>query len=527
MSSPKEPEPYSAERGRHAASVTHAEAKASLYVNGAVAVSTAHPPDNGPANSEADVDVSGDVALAHQLSPAAVRRVLISLMFPAMLMPLVSSMTSVALPMIRQEFAISADMTAWVTTAFTLPFMMLMPVIGRLSDSVGKRRMLLAGIAAFWVGSLLTLAASSLNWIMVGRVIQGLGVSGMMPLGIAFISTIFRPEERGKPLGTWSSVGPVVGFMSPLAAGFLVEQWHWRAAFAPPLLVGLIAFVAVYKGIPSGLSTVRPNFWRSFDWLGVILLSLAAAFLLFFLSSRPITGVAPLRDWRLGLGAIVWLTAFVWWERERRAPFINLHIFSNPIFSVSSVCASIRMVTMAGTGFLLPLYLTDIHAVPATALGGMMMFSPGAMALMVRFGGQVADRWGSRWPVIGGFAAQAGVMFGYATLDAQSSLWSIGTLQVVYGLGVGLMLAALHRSAMGGIPDEQMGAAAGLYSMIRFAGMAVGSALAGVLLQNALDANTASVDAYRSVYFFFGIASSLGIVLTLFLREPEAVGSEQ
>ncbi|MEZ4709378.1 MAG: MFS transporter [Caldilineaceae bacterium] len=461
------------------------------------------------------------MALAHQLSPAAAQRMLYSLMFPSMLMPLISSMTRVALPMIRDAFAISADMTAWVATAFTLPFMMLMPIIGRLSDSVGKRRLLLAGIAVFWLGSIITVVATGLTWIMIGRVIQGMGVSGMMPLGMAFISTIFRKEERGRALGTWSSVGPVVGFVSPLFAGFLVDMWDWRAAFVPAVLVGIVAFAVVYKSIPSGLSTIRPNFLRTFDWIGALLLSLSTSLLLFYLSSRPITGVAPLRDWRLGSATLIALVAFLLWEQRHVDPFIRLSVFQNGIFSLSSFCGAMRMFTMAGAGFLLPLYLVDIHGIPATALGLMLMLNPGAMALMVRIGGWAADRWGSRWPVIAGFAAQAGVMFGYWLLPANASLWTIGALQVTYGLGVGLMLAALHRSAMGTIADEQMGAAAGLYSMIRFLGMAIGTALAGVLLQNYLDTSIAPIAAYQWVYFYFGVGSSLGILFTFFLQEPQ------
>ena len=516
MTTPRLPDSFP-EQYRKSRPTTQRETPLPSSANGAAS----HPDPTPQSATVEDASESGDVALAHQLSPAAAQRMLYSLMFPSMLMPLISSMTRVALPMIRDAFGISADMTAWVATAFTLPFMMLMPIIGRLSDSVGKRRLLLAGIATFWLGSIITVIASGLTWIMIGRVIQGMGISGMMPLGMAFISTIFRPEERGRALGTWSSVGPLTGFVSPLLAGFLVEQWGWRSAFVPAVVVAVVTFVVVYKSIPSGLSTIRPNFWRKFDWIGALLLSLSTTFLLFYLSSRPITGVAPLHDWRLGLAMLTALVSFIVWEQRCADPFIRLSIFQNGIFSLSSFCGAMRMFTMAGSGFLLPLYLVDVHGIPATALGVMLMLNPGAMALMVRFGGWAGDRWGSRWPVMIGFAAQAGVMFGYWLLPADASLWAIGALQVAYGLGVGLMLAALHRSAMGTIADEQMGAAAGLYSMIRFLGMAIGTALAGVLLQNYLDTNIMHVEAYQWVYFYFGVGSSLGILFTFFLREPE------
>ncbi|MEZ4728065.1 MAG: MFS transporter [Caldilineaceae bacterium] len=210
------------------------------------------------------------VAPAETAVPADLaQRILISLMFPAMLMPMLSSMSRVALPIVRNDFQIAADMTAWVDSVFTLPFMFLMPVYGRLSDAVGRRRLILAGIVIFALGTAMTVVANSLGWLMVGRAIQGVGTAGMMPLGMALISTVFPTVQReGKALGTWSSVGPTVGFVSPLFAGFLVDHWGWRAAFAPPLLIGLVAFLVVARYVPAGLSAVQSRFWRTFDWLG-------------------------------------------------------------------------------------------------------------------------------------------------------------------------------------------------------------------------------------------------------------------
>ena len=100
-----------------------------------------------------------------------VRRMMVSLMFPAALMPLVSTMSRVALPVIRDEFQISAELTSWVALAFALPFVVLMPVYGRLSDGIDKRGLMLAGIAIFGVGSTLTICASGLGGLMVGRAI--------------------------------------------------------------------------------------------------------------------------------------------------------------------------------------------------------------------------------------------------------------------------------------------------------------------------------------------------------------------
>jgi len=452
-------------------------------------------------------------------TPEVTQRILYGLMLTGMLMPFLSSMARVALPIMRKDFGTAADMTAWIDSIFTLPFMFLMPVYGRLSDAVGRRRLLLAGTVIFALGTAMTGLAPNLAWLMTGRAIQGIGAAGMMPLAMALISTIFPPAQRGRALGSWSATGPIVGFVTPLFAGFLVDHWGWRVAFGPPLLLALVTFVAVAKFVPAGLSTIQPHFWRTFDWIGVLLLAGATTCSLFFLSSRPITGVAPLQDWRLGLILTVLFVAFVFWERRQARPFVELSIFNSRIFTMASLAAGLRMVVMAGQEFLIPLYLVDVHHVTAAEIGGVTMMSAGTMALIVRFGGQAADRWGSRWPTVIGIGIQGLIMLVFVFLPATTPLWLFAVVLAIYGLGAGLVLAALHHAALGHMTKAQMGAAAGLYSMIRFAGALVGTAMGGVILQYYLDLAWPVIDAYQQVFLFFAISGLIGALLGFTLRE--------
>jgi MFS family permease len=147
------------------------------------------------------------------------------------------------------------------------------------------------------------------------------------------------------------------------------------------------------------------------------------------------------------------------------------------------------------------------------------MVNAGAMALIVRFGGLMSDRWGSRWPSVIGLSVQISVMVIFALLPATAPIWVIALVLAYYGLGAGFVLAALHRAAMGHIGDEQMGMAAGLYSMTRFVGMAAGSALGGVILQGAFDGGMTTVAAYQFTFLCFALLASVGIVAAFGLRE--------
>lgn len=456
-----------------------------------------------------------------KITPALAKQVLFSLLYPTMLMPLAASTTRVALPLIRDDFMLDADVTAWVAAAFGLPFMALMAVFGRLSDGLGKRRLLLGGIAIFSVGTLLTVIAPSLGWLIAGRAIQGIGGAGLTPLAMALIAEVYSPEERGKALGAWTTVGPAMGFITPMVAGFLIDQWGWRAAFAPALILCAIALWMVAVRVPPGLSTLIPKFAQRFDWIGVVLLAVGLSFMLFYLSSRPITGVEPLRDWRLFAGMVVTLGLFVWYEHRHANPFIDLSLFAHPIFSRASICASLRMFTQSGLSILLPLYFVDIHELNATTLGLMLTVISGSMMLVTRFVGGLTDQFGSRLFSVIGFFVQISTLYILSLLTAETPMWVYVVVQIYYGFGAGAVLVALHRAAMQGLDGDQTGTAAGVYGTVRFAGSAIGIALAGVMLQANLDQGLTELVAYQRVLFWFMIFPTLGLLVVVGLREPE------
>ena len=434
-------------------------------------------------------------------------------------MPLTSSVSRVALPIIRDLFQLQADMTAWVAVAFTLPFVALMPVYGRVSDGLGARRLILVGALLSSIGALLTAASPTLGWVMVGMAIQGIGLAGMTPLGLALISATFRRDRnRIRVLATWSTVGPTTGFVAPLVGGLLVAAFGWRSAFVPPLIIGMVAFLVAYRGIPPDTNQPRPGFLRSFDWVGVVLLTAATTALVFYLSSRPITGVAPLRDWRLLALTIVLFGAFWWWERRQKLPFVSFGVFGNRLFGRATFCAAMRMVVMGGLGFLVPLYLVDVHELSLAQLGGALMISPGVLAPAVGLGGRLSARWGQRWVVILGLGVQGSVMLIFSWLSAETPVWIVYLNLAYYGAGAGLILAPLHHAALRNMSSTQAGMASGLYSMLRFLGSVVGTALAGVLLQSFIEQSIATTVAYQRSFLAFAAFAVAGMIVGLRLE---------
>jgi MFS family permease len=231
-------------------------------------------------------------------------------------------------------------------------------------------------------------------------------------------------------------------------------------------------------------------------------------------------------DWRLLAGALALGAGFAWWEGRRgwwetrkREPFLDLRLFGRRPFMLASACAALRLFAMNGIGFLTPLYLADVRGLSPALLGAMVTISPGAMIVMVFLGGRISDNWGSRLPAAVGVGMQTVTAICFSLLPVTAPLWSIGLVLVLYGLGNGFALASLHHAALVGIAEAQIGQASGLYSMLRFFGSVVGSALAGVVLVALLDRGLPALQAYRYGFLAFGGVALVGALVGTQLGE--------
>jgi EmrB/QacA subfamily drug resistance transporter len=445
-------------------------------------------------------------------------------MIPFLAMILNSAMFSVALPVVRDTFVIAADSTAWLVTTFTLPYIILMPLYGRLGDRLGKRRLFLVGMSVFLVGTLINLVSRSLALLILGRCIQGIGASSVNPLCLAIISEIFSVEERGKALVTWNSIGPIAIIVGPLMAGYMIEHLGFRSLFALVLVAGAVAIWAVRTFVPLLKEKgSRSGFLLTFDWLGVLLLGTAVSLLAFYVSSRPITGVEALRDWRLGAPSLGFFIGFYFWERKHRRPFVDLRIFSYRNFRRASLCAGLRMFTMLGLSFLLPLYLTDVYGLRAFTIGIVTMVRAAGLLPTIRLGGMLTGRWPRRRLVSGSIVLQLAALFYLALMSGASLGWIIAGI-VVHSMAAGLALVPLHNTAVSDIPQQQLGFAAGLYSMMRFSGSMLGATINGVLLKTQLDLvigteMAGTIKAYQTGFFLLAAVNLIGIAIGWRLRD--------
>lgn len=441
------------------------------------------------------------------------RRLLIALMTPTLAVITMLAMFAVAIPSLRAEFSLTEDVASWLHVAYAMPFMLSMPLYGRLANGLGARRLLLLGLALFILGTVLLMFLDTLPAIFLARAVQGLGAGGVNPLSMAIIMHNAPDAQRGNMLGTWNSIGPIAGMVGPLIGGILIDLYGWRSIFALALGVAIPAMILAWHGIPfdtQDSETSGKDMLRGFDWPGVILFNVAIVLFVFFLSSRPVTGRNPLTDGRLALGAVVFGILFVLLQRRRQNPFIRLSIFRNRNFSFASISVSIRMALMSGISFVTPLYATDLFSLSATAAGAIITLHSFALLITMKLGGVLIDRYHSRLQIIFGLSIESVAMLALALLPVQAGLVPVLAAITLHGLGAGLCLAALHLFALNSVSLEQSATAAGLYSMVRFAGSLFGQAVGGVVLFAGITRFGVTGAGYTPVFLFYLVLSLLG-----------------
>jgi len=439
-------------------------------------------------------------------------------MVPTLTTIIMMAMFSVAVPFIRSEYRLTPDATSWLLIAYTLPNMILMPLYGRLGDGLGKRRLLLGGVVLFAAGTVFLASVRTFPLILLARAVQGAGAASVNPLAMAMIIELIRPQRRGKALGTWNSSGPIAGLLGPLIAGAIIDALGWRSILVPALVIAVAAIVIIAVRLPESERRVPlRQLVRSFDWTGVALFDGAVAMLVFYTSSRPITGLDPFTDLRFLVAGVLLLVGFLWWSGRRANPFVDLSIFRGRNFTMASIAVSLRMVLRGGTGFVVPLLVVDLYDFSAAAIGAILMLDAGALLITMWIGGIVIDRRQSRSQIVVGLGVEAVAMLGFVLMPAGAPVAWVFVILAVNALGAGYCLAALHLYAMTGVSPQKSATAAGLYSMIRFSGSLLGPAIGGVVLAAGVERFGLSAAGYRTAFVFLlvvgvvGAASALGL----------------
>jgi EmrB/QacA subfamily drug resistance transporter len=384
---------------------------------------------------------------------------------------------SPAFPIIAAELG-GLDRITWLVTAYLLASTISAPICGKLGDLFGRKVVIQAGILLFLTGSVVAGLGQSLEMVVLGRAIQGLGGGGLIVVSMAVVADVLPARRRGRVQGLMGGVFGVSTVVGPLIGGFLVEHlnWHWIFFFNLPLgLAVLIVLQLVLRPAPA--RGRRPRV----DYAGAAMLAtlLASFVLVLNLGGRtlPWDSGAILGLAALSLAA---LAGFILAESRAAEPVLPLALFANNNFVLLNLCGMIAGAAMFGTIAFMPLYMQVVQGVTPTVSG--MFLLPMMAGIMggSMLAGQVMVVTG-RYKVLPLAAAcvLTGGMLSMATLSPVTPPWQVALFMLITGLGIGPAMSVGATAVQNAVASSLLGVATASANMFRLIGGSIGTSIYG------------------------------------------------
>ncbi|HVZ53847.1 MAG TPA: MFS transporter [Pseudolabrys sp.] len=438
---------------------------------------------------------------------------LTSLSLSVLLSSLGTSIANVGLPTLAQAFNAPFQQVQWVVIAYLLSTTTLVVSAGRLGDMIGRRRLLLTGLAMFTLSSLLCGAASTLWLLIAARALQGLGAAIMLALAMASVGEAVAKDRIGGAmglLGTMSAVGTALG---PSLGGVLIAAFGWRAIFLAGVPIGILTFFLAQYSLPADRRRPTGEPMR-FDAVGTLLLALTlAAYALAVTLGRGRFGMLNMA---LLLSAVVGVALFLRVEARVPSPLIRMRMFGNRALSASLAMSTLVAAVMMTTFVVGPFYLARALGLNAALVGLVLAVGPMISIISGIPSGRIVDRLGAPTMVAVGLTL---LLAGALALVAVPS--SFGVVGYIAGIavltpGYQLFQAANNTVVMADAPQDQRGVISGLLNLSRNLGLITGSSVMGAvfaLASTASDVATAAPGAItQGMRITFGVAGALMLV---------------
>jgi EmrB/QacA subfamily drug resistance transporter len=392
----------------------------------------------------------------------------------ALMFAIDSSIVVLALPSIMTDLHADLVSLIWILMGYSLMSTVALLTFGRLADLVGRVRMYNLGFVVFTIASALCGLSTSVEQLIIFRVLQGIGGAMLLANSMAIITEAFPPQERGKAMGINSVVWAVGNVAGPLVGGLILAGASWRWIFLVNLPIGIVATLAALLLLRE---ISARNVGESFDVVGAALFSIALVSLLLALNRGIGLGfTSPLI---LGLFA-AWFAfsiAFYLWNRAAAHPVLDFRLFASRVFSAAVGTATFQSLSIFAVTLLIVYYLEVVQGQAPLAAALALVPLSVVNSLVGPLGGVLSDRLGQRRPVMLGMLLQTCGLIVLSTLQVGSSYVHVVLGLVLVGVGGGLFWAPSTSAAMGAAPRNRLGVASATLATWRNTGMVVSYAL--------------------------------------------------
>ena len=375
------------------------------------------------------------------------------------------------LPAIIQDMKLAPyelDRAAWTITGYLLGYVCAMPLIGRLSDIWGHRRLFILSLVMFMIGSAAVAVTTSLEWLVAARVFQAIGAGALVPISIAIVGDLFPPGRRGVPLGIMGASAEAGGVIGPLWGGIIIKYLDWQWVFWINIPLGALVLAAL---VP--LLAPSPRHPSKVDYVGGALLALSLATLTLGLDRVDAPGLLMAAYLTMSISSF---GTFIWRQRVSPSPLLPLSMFRGWTFRAANTAHLLVGGSLIIGMVTIPLMANTTLATTPLEGGLRLMRLTAAIPIGAVLGGIACQRLDYRLPTVAGMALAAlgfWLMSGWDTEIADPAM----TLHLATaGLGFGLVIAPIALAATDSVESADRGTAAALVTAMRMVGMTVGIA---------------------------------------------------
>ena len=415
--------------------------------------------------------------------------VTLSITFGTLMGAIDSSIVSVALPHMMGSLGATVQEITWISTGYIIANVVVMPLTAFLGRLFGQKRVYMACLALFLLGSMLCGLARSLTALIVYRALQGFGAGALQPTEQAILRQTFPAKEQGMAMALFAMavmLGPAVG---PTLGGWIVDNYSWPWIFYINLPVGLLGLIMVATFVHEDEEIVAKNRElaekqrKNVDWWGIGLLIVGLCSLQYVLEE------GDRNDWfqstQIAVScavAVVVIALFVVRELTCEVPAVNLRLFKDPVFLSGTAIGALMFALLMATMFLLPLFMQTLLGFTATDAGLALMPRVVVMMVAVPIVGRIYNTVSPRIVIGAGvaFIAWGAYLMSHFTLQTGQGdiIWALTT----QGVGFACLFVPLSTVALSAIPRHMMADATGLNSLFRQVGGSIGLAIAATLL---------------------------------------------
>ncbi|MFF4136989.1 MFS transporter [Streptomyces mirabilis] len=392
-----------------------------------------------------------------------------------------NTVLNVAIPSLTRELGAATSDIQWMINAYSLVQSGLLLTAGSAADRYGRKKMLIAGLVLFGIGSVVAGRADSTGQLIAARAGMGVGGALLLTTTLAVAMQVFTPAEHPKAIGIWSAVNALGFAAGPLLGGFILNHFWWGAIFLVNLPVVALGLAAVVALVPESKS---PRGDRP-DLLGALLSTIGMTALVYAIISGPEHGWTSGRVLATDAVAVLVLTAFAYWESRIPYPMLDLHFFRDRRFTGAVTGAVLITFGMGGALFLLTQHLQFVLGYGPLEAG--LRTAPLALAIVaLNFSGLSAKwtaRLGTPVSIALGMTLMSAGLVSIATLAAHGYG---GTLLGLLLIGAGAAVAnpAMAHAVMSAIPPEKAGVGAGINGTLAEFGNGLGVAVLGAILNS-------------------------------------------